>query len=242
MTTTHYDDPQTLAPGKYLARACEWAWDTGKDKDDGSPGDPCIAIMFCVEDDRAGSHNGIRLDRRLYLDEDRVDAKGRTPLDRTMEVLNVMGLVGDIPADLTVVDLTSGQVELVTEINPAGYAAIKFVNVPSAGGSSRELRTFAPPEPQQLNGFLAKLNAKSRALAARAQASGTRTAQTAPPPVARPAAPAQRAASANAAPRPVAAQSAQQRQTAQRQPPPRMPPRMPPSGAGEFGADDEIPF
>lgn len=236
MTTTHYDEPQTLAPGKYLARATEWTWDTGKEKDDGSPGDPCIAIMFRVEDERAGEHNGLSLDRRLYLDDDRADSRGRTPFDRTMEVLRAMGLDGEIPADLSTVDLAIGRVELVTEVNAAGYAAIKFVNVPGAGG--RDLRTFAPPQPQQLNPFLAKLNARLKTLNARSNASGTRPAQpTQPTQPTR-----QQPALARQQPQ-QSARPAQQTQPTRQAPPQRQaPPRLPQSGGQEFGDDSEIPF
>ena len=236
MTTTHYDETapashDTLPPGTYTARAISWAWDTDKS------GDPCIKIMFALSDGRPG----YQLDGTLYLDESKPDAKGRTALDRSMEALRAMGLDGDLTAELDGID--RGDVSLVTDINAKGYACVKWINAPR---SARELRTFAPPQPQQLNSFLAKLNAKSRALSARAQASGTRPAaqpQQAQQP--RQSAPAQRAANANARPmaRPMAQPQHQQHQQRAQQPVQRQAsPRMPPSGSQEFGADDDIPF
>lgn len=223
MTTTHYEETETrttLQPSTYTARAREWSWDTDRD------GNPCLALMFEIE---GGEHAGYQIEGRLFLDETKADKNGRTALDRSMEALRAMGLKGDLVADLAGLD--AGTVEIVTDINEKGYAKIKYINAPRA---ARELRTFAPPDAGSLGGFLAKINARSRAIAARVQASGT--VQVSPQPQ-RPAAPAQRAASANAAPRP---QQTQQRaqQPAQRQ----APPRMPPSGSQDFGADDEIPF
>ena len=167
---THYDETapashDTLPPGTYTARAISWAWDTDKN------GDPCIKIMFALSDGRPG----YQLDGTLYLDESKPDAKGRTALDRGMEALRAMGLDGDLTAELDGID--RGDVSLVTDINAKGYARVRFVNAPRA---ARELRTFAPPAAPELNGFLAKLNAKSRALSARAQASGTRPAAQQP--------------------------------------------------------------
>ena len=230
---THYDETapashDTLPPGTYTARAISWAWDTDRN------GEPCIKIMFALSDGRPG----YQLDGTLYLDESKPDAKGRTALDRGMEALRAMGLDGDLTAELDGID--RGDVSLVTDINAKGYARVRFVNAPRA---ARELRTFAPPAAPELNGFLAKLNAKSRALSARAQASGTRPAaqqpqqaQQAQPQQPRQSAPAQRAANANA--RPAVPQQQRAPQPAQRQ----APPRMPPTGSQEFGSDDEIPF
>lgn len=230
---THYDETtpashETLPPGTYTARAVSWAWDTDRD------GNPCIKIMFALSDGRPGW----QIDGTLYLDESKPDAKGRTALSRSMEALRAMGLSGDLTAELDGLD--AGEVSLVTTINEKNYSKVQFINAPRA---PRELRTFAPPAAPELNGFLAKLNARSRALAARAQSSGSRPATTQPA-AARTGqqsqqtqqSPAQRAANANAAPR-TAAPPARQA-SSQRQPPP----RLPPSGSQEFGADDDIPF
>lgn len=237
---THYDDTapatDTLPPGTYLARAVSWAWDTDRD------GNPCIAIMFALSEGRPGW----QIDGKLYLDDARQDAKGRTALDRSMEALRAMGLQGDLAAELTGLD--TGDVSLVTDINDKGYARVKWINAPR---SARELRVFAAPAAQELSGFLARINAKSRALHARAQASGAA-------PIAQPrqSAPAPQQAAQNA--RPVqTAQTAQPRQSvpqqgaprapaqqqAQRAPQPPQPlPRMPANGSQEFGPDDDIPF
>jgi hypothetical protein len=165
---THYDETtpashDTLPPGTYTARAVSWAWDTDRDSN------PCIKIMFALSDGRPGW----QIDGTLYLDESKADAKGRTALDRSMEALRAMGLTGDLTAELNGLD--AGEVSLVTDINERGYARVKWINAPR---SARELRTFAPPAAPELNGFLAKLNARSKALAARAQASGSRPATT----------------------------------------------------------------
>lgn len=223
----HSDAParDTLSPGTYRARAVEWSWDTDRD------GNPCIALMFELLDGRAG----YRLEGRLFLDESKADAKGRTALDRSMEALRAMGLEGDLAAEL--VGLDAGEVSLVTDINDKGYARVKWINAPRG---PRELRTFAPPAAPALSGFLAKLNSRSRALASKAQASGAHgvqsaqstqsTQQSRQSPPARQAAPVSQGARPQAqAARP---QPAPQRQAA---------PRLPPSGNGQFGEDD-IPF
>ena len=189
--------------------------------------------MFALSDGRPGW----QIDGTLYLDESKADAKGRTALDRSMEALRAMGLNGELTAELDGLD--AGEVSLVTDINERGYSRVKWINAPRA---PRELRTFAPPAAPELNGFLAKLNARSKALAARAQASGSRPAttqpaasRTAPQTQQTQQSPAQRAANANAAPRTAAPPARQV--SSQRQPPP----RLPPSGAGEFDSDD-VPF
>lgn len=229
---THYDETapashDTLPPGTYTARAVSWAWDTDRN------GDPCIKVMFALSEGRPGWH----IDGILYLDESKPDKKGRTALDRSMEALRAMGLEGELTAEIQGID--RGDVSLVTEINPKGYAFVKWINAPQA---PRELRTFAPPDVGSLNGFLAKLNAKSRALSARVQASGTNARvsastaprQPAPSPSARttpqtqPMQPMQRAAQTN--------QPAQQRP---QQRPQQL--RVSPSGASEFDSED-IPF
>lgn len=229
---THYDDTtpashDTLPPGTYTARCVSAAWDTDRE------GNPCIALMFVLSDGRPGW----QIDGKLYLDESKQDAKGRTALDRSMEALRAMGLQGELTADL--VGLDQGDVSLVTDINDKGYARVKFINAPRR---ERELRVFAPPAAPELNGFLAKINAKSRALQARAQASGAA-------PIAQPrqsaAAPQQGTQAAHAT-RPAQSTGAlhrppqQAQQAQQRAPQPA--PRMPQTGSQEFGPDDDIPF
>ena len=246
MTTTHYDETpaensNALPPGTYRARAQSWAWDTTKN------GDPCIAIMFELIDGKPG----YQIDGRLYLDESKPDAKGRTALSRSMEALHAMGLQGDLTADLAGID--QGEVNLVTDINEKGYACVKWINAPR---SPRELRTFAPPPAQTLNAFLSRVNGGLRAAEMAQRASGTRAGgqsgqshqsggQTHQPVRPAPSAPAQaRAATANAnasagnQARPSGGQTRTQA-PARNQPPP----RMQGQAMGEFqGADDDIPF
>lgn len=212
--TTHYEDTapasrETLPPGEYRARAISWAWDTDRD------GNPCIKLMFELLDGKPGW----QIDGTLYLDESKADAKGRTALDRSMEALRAMGLEGDLAADLQGLD--AGEVTLVTHIKENGYAAVKWINAPR---SARELRVFAAPSAPELNGFLAKINARGRALAQKSQASGT-------------------------APMGRAVQGTQQAQQSARPAQPQAQQRATPRGPGmpqrdaqEFGADDDIPF
>lgn len=152
----------TLPEGTYRARAREWDWDTTKN------GDMCLAVMFELLDGRPG----YQLDGRLYFDESKPDAKGRTALSRSMEVLAAMGLEG---ADLSVIDantggLNGGEVNLVTTINEKGYPAIKFINTPR---QQRDLRTFAPPAQNEKQAFFARMKARTESLVAKSAASGT---------------------------------------------------------------------
>lgn len=246
---THYDETpaensNALPPGTYRARAQSWAWDTTKN------GDPCIAIMFELIEGKPG----YQIDGRLYLDESKPDAKGRTALSRSMEALHAMGLQGELTADLHGID--QGEVMLVTDINEKGYAAVKWVNAPR---SPRELRTFAPPPAQTLTAFLNRVNGGLRAAEMAQRASGTRPAgqsgqshqsggQAHQPARPAPSAPAQaRAATANAhaggnQARPSGGQhgqSARPAQPARNQPPP----RMQGQSMGEFGGDEnDVPF
>lgn len=237
MTTTHYDETQTedSITGTRRARAIELAWDTDKD------GLPCIAAMLELIEGRPG----YRLSGRLYMDESKPDAKGRTSLSRSVEALRAMGMVGEIPDDLSTIPL-DGEVEAVVEINANGYPFAHYINAPFKG---RDLKTFAPPDPGSLKSFLSRVNAGLRSADSAARASGVRpnapaqTHQSARP---APSAPAQaRAATANAhgnQARPSGGQhgqSARPAQPARNQPPP----RMQGQSMGEFGDDpDSIPF
>lgn len=164
-------------PGTYRARAVEWSWDTAKS------GDPCLSLIFGF----TGEHEGFRLDGRMYFDTDKPDAKGKTALDRSMEVLAAMGLQnGELSTEMPGID--QGEVDLVCEINEKGYLAVKWINAPR---SKRELRIFAAPEPPVLNSFLAKVNSRTRAMTASSRAAGTSPVAARPAPVNR--APAQQA-------------------------------------------------
>jgi len=238
---THYDETpaensNALPPGTYRAHAISWAWDTTKN------GDPCIALMFELLDGKPG----YQIDGRLYLDESKPDAKGRTALSRSMEALHAMGLQGELTADLAGLD--QGEVNLVTDINEKGYAVVKWVNAPRA---PRELRTFAPPPAQTLTAFLNRVNGGLRAAEMAQRASGTlasgQSGQSHQPARPAPSAPAQaRAATANASarnqPPPAGGQNGQSARPAQpaRNAPP---PRMQGQSMGEFAGDEnDIPF
>lgn len=239
--TTAYDPNETdgyndsapanntdLPAGTYRARAVQWGWDEDKN------GDPCVALLFELSEGKPG----YRLDGRLYLDESKPDAKGRTALSRSMEALRAMGLDGQIPGDLSTVDLSAGEVSLVVEINAKGYPFAHFINAPRA---PRELRTFATPAPQKVNAFLAKINARLKATEAASRASGTASMQTQPArqPVQQPAQGARTAPTqARAAQSPNGPQRGAQAPQRGNQPPPKVHGQT----AGEFGGDDDIPF
>lgn len=152
--------------GLYSGHARSWAWDTDKS------GNPCITFVFTLDASNEHDFAGYQLDGRLYLDEDKADKLGRTALTRSMEALRAMGLEGDLPEDIERVDLSQGVVELKVERNPKGYAFAHYINAPR-GEYKRELRVFQSPDAPALKGFLAKLNSRSRALDAKAAASGT---------------------------------------------------------------------
>lgn len=202
----------TLDKGTYRARARSWAWDTTKN------GDMCLAVMFAL----IGEHEGYQIDGRLYFDDEKPDPKGRTALDRSMEVLHAMGLQGD---DLSVIDegtggIDAGEVELVVVINDKGYPQTKYINAPRRG---RDLRTFAPPGQDTKSSFFARMKARTAALSAKAAASGARPIT---PPSAQPVTPVAR---------PVASQQPQTQQ-----PPARVQGFGAPQGFGS--AEDDIPF
>ena len=166
-TTTHYDETETnhLQAGTYSARCTAFAWDTTK------TGDPCLACQFSLTSGKPG----FVLDGRLYFDTEKEDTKGRTAADRSLEALNAMGFEGDLSA-LDALDadpdcITKGSVDLVVEINERGYPVVKFINAPR---SARDLRVFNAPDQGTKQGFFAKMAARSKALAAKTNATGAR--------------------------------------------------------------------
>ena len=244
MTTTHYDPeharPELPPPGHYDATATSWTWERSK------AGDVYLALLLAFE------HEGRSYTARgaLFFGEN-PDKLGRTPWEKSLDALHAMGLSGD---DLDVIGENVGpigegtvDIELEHEVyqdreTGEDRTALKarWINPPR---KARTLTARNAPDAGTLGGFFAQMKAKSRALSARAQASGTRPAaqqpqqaQQAQPQQPRQSAPAQRAANANA--RPAVPQQQRAPQPAQRQ----APPRMPPTGSQEFGSDDEIPF
>lgn len=140
----------TMQAGTYTGRAVRWAWDTTK------AGDLCLALVFSVRDAEGVEH---QLDGRLYFDTDRPDAKGRTAAHRSLEALRAMGMRGGLE---TITDeggggLDAGDVELVVDLNDAGFPRVKFINAPRAG---RDLKTFAPPSAEQKRAFFAAMQAR----------------------------------------------------------------------------------
>lgn len=235
MTTTHYDETETnhLQAGTYSARCTAFAWDTTKN------GDPCLACQFSLTSGKPG----FVLEGRLYFDTEKEDTKGRTAADRSLEALNAMGFEGDLSAldglDADPECITKGSVDLVVEINERGYPVVKFINAPR---SARDLRVFNAPDQGTKQGFFAKMAARSKALAAKTNATGARPIGGASRATPAQASAANRAASQNA--RPVAQASAA------KPAPSAAPPRGPGLGArtderfrDETPVDDsDIPF
>lgn len=243
MTTTHYDPeharPELPPPGHYDATATSWTWERSK------AGEVYLALLLAFE------HEGRSYTARgaLFFGEN-PDKLGRTPWEKSLDALHAMGLSGD---DLDVIGENVGpigegtvDIELEHEVyqdreTGEDRTALKarWINPPR---KARTLTARNAPDAGTLGGFFAQMKAKSRALSARAQASGTRPAaqQAQQPQQPRQSAPAQRAANANARPMAQPQPQHQQRaqQPAQRQPPP----RMPQTGSQDFGSDDEIPF
>ena len=237
-TTTHYDETEnsnTLPKGDYSAKCSRWAWDTAKS------GDPCLACQFTLTSGRPGW----TLEGRLYfdMDETRADKFGRTAADRSLEALHAMGFEGDLGSldglDADPDCITRGEVTLVVDINEKGYNVVKFINAPR---STRELKVFAEPDQGTKQGFFAKMAARSKALAAKTNATGARPIGGASRATPAQASAANRAASQNA--RPVAQASAA------KPAPSAAPPRGPGLGArtderfrDETPVDDsDIPF
>jgi len=221
--------------GKHKGRAIEWKWETD------SYGTPCIAVMFSID---GGSFDGYRVDGKLYLDNEKADKHGRTARERSMRALRAMGLVGELTYELDGID--ANVVDLVIDTNAKGYAFVKWVNDPNAG-NGRTLKVFNEPPRQQIASFLAQLNARENAVAARAHASGTAPIQGGRPQPRQ----AQQAAQGGQRTQQGTQQPAQPRQTPAQGPQTRgaqggqqtrqAPPRMAPQGGQDFG-DDDIPF
>ena len=148
-------DRKDLKPGTYPARTRLFAWDTDRN------GEVCLNLLLTLVDCEA---EGIEVEGKLYFDTSRVDAKGRTAADRSMEVLHAMGLPGGTleSIDLRPEDgggINDGLVSVVVEITDKGYPVARYINVPNGGRG--EVKVWAPPAPDVKAAFFAKMRALS---------------------------------------------------------------------------------
>lgn len=155
-------DRKDLKPGTYPARTRLFAWDTDRN------GEVCLNLLLTLVDCEA---EGIEVEGKLYFDTSRVDAKGRTAADRSLEVLHAMGLPGGTleSIDLRPEDgggINNGLVSVVVEITDKGYPVAKYINAP--GGGRGEVKVWAPPAPDAKAAFFAKMRALSGASGASA--------------------------------------------------------------------------
>lgn len=149
-----------ITPGNYSARAINWHWDTPK-----SGTGMCLALMLRVE---SGPHAGAEVRGTLYFDTERVDAKGRTAADRSIDALRSMGLRGELDTiDENAGGLDAGTVSIVVETNDKGYPFAKYINPASS------FSAFAPPPADAKRAFFAQMKARTRAAEQGARASGT---------------------------------------------------------------------
>lgn len=155
-------DRKDLKPGTYPARTRLFAWDTDRN------GEVCLNLLLTLVDCEA---EGIEVEGKLYFDTSRVDAKGRTAADRSLEVLHAMGLPGGTleSIDLRPEDgggINDGLVSVVVEITDKGYPVARYINVPNGGRG--EVKVWAPPAPDAKAAFFAKMRALSGASGASA--------------------------------------------------------------------------
>ena len=131
-------DRKDLKPGTYPARTRLFAWDTDRN------GEVCLNLLLTLVDCEA---EGIEVEGKLFFDTERVDAKGRTAADRSMEVLRAMGLPGGTLESIDAEDggINNGLVSVVVEITDKGYPVAKYINAP--GGGRGEVKVWAPPAP-----------------------------------------------------------------------------------------------
>jgi len=145
-------DRKDLKPGTYPARTRLFAWDTDRN------GEVCLNLLLTLVDCEA---EGIEVEGKLYFDTSRVDTKGRTAADRSLEVLHAMGLPGGTLESIDAPDggINNGLVSVVVEITDKGYPVAKYINAP--GGGRGEVKVWAPPAPDAKAAFFAKMRALS---------------------------------------------------------------------------------
>jgi hypothetical protein len=114
-------DIKDVKAGTYSARPTLFAWDTDKN------GEVCMPMMLELCD---CDYAGIQVEGRLYFDTDRVDSKGKTAADRSMETLRAIGLPGGTLESIDEHGIGNGLVSVVVDINAAGYPVAKFINPP----------------------------------------------------------------------------------------------------------------
>ncbi len=152
-------DLKDVKAGTYSARPTLFAWDTDKN------GEVCMPMMLELCD---CDYAGIQVEGRLYFDTDRVDSKGKTAADRSMETLRAIGLPGGTLESIDEHGIGNGLVSVVVDINPAGYPVAKFINPP--GGGRNGVKVFEAPAPDAKAAFFAKMRALSGGSAPRPQA------------------------------------------------------------------------
>lgn len=145
-------DRKDLRPGTYPARTRLFAWDTDRN------GEVCLNLLLTLVDCEA---EGIEVEGKLYFDTSRVDAKGRTAADRSLEVLHAMGLPGGTLESIDAPDggINNGLVSVVVEITDKGYPVAKYINVPNGGRG--EVKVFEAPSTDAKAAFFAKMRALS---------------------------------------------------------------------------------
>ena len=148
-------DIKDVKAGTYPARPTLFAWDTDKN------GEVCMPMMLELCD---CDYAGIQVEGRLYFDTDRVDSKGKTAADRSMETLRAIGLPGGTLESIDEQGIGNGLVSVVVDINAAGYPVAKFINPP--GGGRNGVKVFEPPAPDAKAAFFAKMRALSGASSA----------------------------------------------------------------------------
>jgi hypothetical protein len=151
-------DIKDVKAGTYSARPTLFAWDTDKN------GEVCMPMMLELCD---CDYAGIHVEGRLYFDTDRVDSKGKTAADRSLETLRAIGLPGGTLESIDEHGIGNGLVSVVVDINAAGYPVAKFINPPGGGGRNR-VKVFEAPAPDAKAAFFAKMRALSGAAPARA--------------------------------------------------------------------------
>lgn len=143
-------DPKKVKAGMYPGRLKLFAWDTDKN------GEVCLPMMLELCDCEFA---GVQVEGRLYFDTERVDAKGKTVADRSLETLKAMGLSGGLES-IDTDGIGEGLVSVVVAINDAGYPFARYVN-PPGGGWRNGVKVFEAPSTDAKAAFFAKMRALS---------------------------------------------------------------------------------
>lgn len=162
---------QDIKPGQYIAKPIQGQFAKSKEK-----GTPCIGILF--EFERGRDENGLPLTEKMWWTgwlTATVGKDGKTPLERSMEVLALCGFDenkghdanGTVPKEHF-----DPKAEVQITIEPEPYVAkdgtakttmkIKWVN--RVGGGQ-----FGAVDPQEMKNILAGVNLKAEMAAAKAK-------------------------------------------------------------------------